>query len=590
MSIAATHASYYLKLLDFSFSNKFTAPKMMSKGNFFFNERIKAGFPLVNEACGNVFIARSRLAFPQGLRFVYDMFKGGHLSDVYAHPYFIEKQSNPDQPSPQLHLTEELQGCTRVVKSLMYMGDSTSKLDNAMMVVSDPTLLDADGRAYTVLYNPVEPDEKTLYVINKRLENKDVQAIIVPSRQAFGQLRMWMERFPKAHIIASGNGIPESAVEDGLFDTVVSRDDIEVDITTPFEAKFLEDDGFYRVVSEGNKWDGSRVFSDNHEESDMVPAGDRPSLDAKGKMRWDEAFGRAVDSIPLVHAGMHSGSTPNSNESSISATLKELAGKKEMDLGKKGKRGEDYESALLPEFVVASAAKRVAYRARIQRYIEKRFTFVPAPSLKATPLVGQASFADCNRPIFLTRNIAIQRVPGDDLTNELILLDRLSNSISCTDLFHGGYADFDPLNTWMCRVWFKFNRGGDYKDSRVMPGFKRAQITRHHGGLEEIQAFVKELGSLEPNHTGEDVFSRFDRDVGSKLFMSGPGRRSAASGGSKFHVNMVCHAHGTPPTIVNIRTLLLAQYDLAQCEKPHQQDRSIVEGMGIGISNPPTMM
>ncbi|KAG5488143.1 hypothetical protein LSCM1_08212 [Leishmania martiniquensis] len=111
---------------------------MMSKAAFMMQEQVRRKHVAITDVHSpNTFFVRGRLPFPQGLMAIAVLFKNKRPADVYAHPYFIEKQSDPSQPSPQLHLTEESQGIMKVMSGLRYMRDDNAKLDNTMVVVTD---------------------------------------------------------------------------------------------------------------------------------------------------------------------------------------------------------------------------------------------------------------------------------------------------------------------------------------------------------------------------------------------------------------------------------------------------------------------
>ena len=128
----------------------------MTKASYYMNEHLKKNVSLLQSVAPNVTIARARLPFPQGLDYIYQMFRGKHPADVYCHEYFIEKQTDPSQPSPQLHLTEEYQGILKVMKGLRYMSDRSAKLDSTMVSLEVPRSHDV------ILYNPLELDDRTL--------------------------------------------------------------------------------------------------------------------------------------------------------------------------------------------------------------------------------------------------------------------------------------------------------------------------------------------------------------------------------------------------------------------------------------------
>ncbi|PWU87734.1 hypothetical protein C4B63_85g78 [Trypanosoma cruzi] len=111
---------------------------MMSKAAYMMQDQLRRNYTLITDIHSpNIFIVRGFLPFPQGLAALTVLFRGKLAADVYSHPYFIEKQSDPSQPSPQLHLTEECQSVMKIIKGLHFMRDDSSKLDNTMVFVTD---------------------------------------------------------------------------------------------------------------------------------------------------------------------------------------------------------------------------------------------------------------------------------------------------------------------------------------------------------------------------------------------------------------------------------------------------------------------
>lgn len=458
---------------------------MMTKGTFFLNETLRKGAPMVTDIGQGCFMARSRLAFPQGLQFIYKVFQGRPLADVYSHGYFIEKQSNPSQPSPQFHLTEELQGIMRVMKGLIYMQDISSRIDNAMTVVRDPDS-SSEEEAW-VMYNPIELDEKTLPAFRQRLTGSNaylnpkigvdtemktqkniddaialrekiknkVKTIVVPSRQTFGQLAFWMSEFPNAKVIASGTEIPANVA--------------------------------------------AELFAGKTEEEKQLIL-----------KRFTFVSPAAVlTPITPQKSVASSSSIPSASESTKAASSSS-----DLDAPPQNLHN-------LSRYAISSTNEH-------------------------QPITARDSVIDPSNGIIPIDNTTLlRRVPGDAITNELVLLHKPSRCMACTDLFHGAYADFDPLNTWMCRAWFKFNRNGDYKDARVLPLFRRRQIEAQNGG------------AVEKGGKGIGPVAEFVRELVTSDEHFGGG-----------HFDIICHSHGTPPSRASAKELLMAQYDLLQMELP----------------------
>ena len=253
----------------------------------------------------NFWIARGSLPFKQGIDYIYNMFAGKSMADVYNHPYLVEAEHWPEQPSPQMQLTEEVQSVLRIAKGMFREADRTSMLDNTMSIVRDPS----SGRF--LLYNPVDLELKTREEIHQLLANGDVTDIVVPSRQTWQSLLLWTEKYPQATV-------------------------------------------------------------------------------------W------------------HAGSVP----------IETFAGK---DI-----------------------------------------------KLRYLPTGNTNTFEPNEDPIFPHCNF--YQIPGDQITNEHVLFHDDAMTLSCTDLYHGPYTDYDPLNTWLCRFWFKQQRLGDHKSKVFLPHFRKTQI------------------------------------------------------------------------------------------------------------------
>lgn len=91
----------------------------------------------------------------------------------------------------------------------------------------------------------------------------------------------------------------------------------------------------------------------------------------------------------------------------------------------------------------------------------------------------------------------LYKMHGDDMTNEHVMFHADSKTLSCTDLYHGGYTDLDPLNSWLCRFWFKCQKMGDHKNQVFMPKFRKSQIEKQ-GTVDLMQEAVDELTQVLP--------------------------------------------------------------------------------------------
>ncbi|CAD2221229.1 hypothetical protein AGDE_14804 [Angomonas deanei] len=125
------------------------------------------------------FCVRGRLPYPSGLLAVSTLFRNCKPADVYAHKYFIEKQSNPSQPSPQMHITEESQSIMKVISGLRYMKDDNSKLDNTMYICTDFDI-PADGRMLQCMKDLKK--ERELQSRLEKVEEAKAEQTVVPEK------------------------------------------------------------------------------------------------------------------------------------------------------------------------------------------------------------------------------------------------------------------------------------------------------------------------------------------------------------------------------------------------------------------------
>ncbi|CAD2221230.1 hypothetical protein AGDE_14803 [Angomonas deanei] len=137
--------------------------------------------------------------------------------------------------------------------------------------------------------------------------------------------------------------------------------------------------------------------------------------------------------------------------------------------------------------------------------------------------------------VLLTPDIELLQVAGDAVANEYVLYDKKSKVLACRELFHGAYSDLDPVNTWFCRVWFKFMKKGNYKRTDIIPRSKYWQLMRQDG-LQTTQRWV-------------DWLTR-NREIHSLVF-----------------------AHGTPPATGDCVNTLREQWGLPALQRlPHAEE------------------
>lgn len=628
---------------------------MMSKAAFLMQEQLRRNYVMITDTyMPNTFLARGRLQFPQGLTAIATLFHDKKPADVYAHPYFMEKQSDPSQPSPQLHLTEESQGIMKVMSGLRYMRDENSKLDNTMVVVTDyevevsgrmlivpedgesapfvsavrssqqakrapdashgsltlqqrallrrptshqlttapgggggignggaigsqsqnqpsggpgqrrdderdnrtdlasvgyttfpspegcasdpltsyryfkaslfgrralrreeeesgsgavniPSLFERCTGGYSVIYNPIELNEKTMVELLMKLKREErvVQAIVSPTRQSWRHLQVWADAFPDAELYSSGEipilSAPHTMSEKSLGDSgpgtpvsVTARrggcQDMGNGLTglsfpeVDLEAERLKEQ---EALSDSTKGK-SRAQAQPHAEGKTLPLGGTRGKGGKEAEEEEDTQGSPFDPADVLWSGC---------SLFIESAEHEI-----------GLRSED------------------AHRVRVL-----------APPPLPSDIKSEAGSLPPPHCVKLTSNIELLHIPGDTTTDEYVLYDATSATLACTDLFHGEYADLDPVNSWVCRVWFKFMKQGNHKRVDIVPRFKWLQVMQR-GTLNEILAAIEYVTRTRP--------------IQSLLF-----------------------AHGTPPMVVEPANVLRRQWGLPplhDVELPHR--------------------
>nr|CAJ2466232.1 unnamed protein product [Leishmania braziliensis] len=699
---------------------------MISKAAFMMQDHVRRHYVMITDVCSpSTFFVRGRLPFPQGLMAIAVLFKNKRPADLYAHPYFIEKQSDPSQPSPQLHLTEEAQGIMKVMSGLRYMRDDNAKLDNTMVVVTDYKVVvegrmpsvpqavstvpggpkispaqDASGRGaeghnlatgkaagrssgltleqramlrrtvhhvtqipggggdaglgfggmrspfvaasrpaaapsvalpsrppkasvtggarttsdshsstassdaastamhsvvpgystfptpedcatdarmsyrylkaaifgrraleeaeeasptrdidvpalfekrvggYTVLYNPIEVNERTFVELLLKLQQEErvVKAIVVPTRPAWRHLQVWADIFPDAELITSGEVplLPAVATWPPL-----SRSGSSGAATLPGSPS--------TAAASATEWRGGCQDMGNGMTGLSFPEVDLEAEAALERQRADEAAAKARATAEA--AQRERSSAPDKSDREVDEDDDdEMAG-----AGGAGTASEQARRAMLRRQrqkmklrqemraedarveAAASAAKWAP--AGVLEGAQASVSTMPATSPDAISndsgdpvdvLWSDVSFfltekrtqavglregdawrlrilapRDTSRPeppvdiLRLTPTIELLRIPGDSAVEEYVLFDANSNSLACTDLYHGEYADLDPANSWMCRVWFKFMKRGDYKHKGLVPRYKWLQV-QQQGSLSVIQSAIDELTRRRP--------------------------------------------------------------------------------------------
>jgi hypothetical protein len=438
-----------------------TRQKMMTKASFMMNEHLKNRVPLVQLIHPTLLVGRGRIMFPQGLHLIADIFKGQSPADMYAHHYFIEKQTDPTQPSPQYHLTEEYQGMLKVLKGLRYMTDKTAKLDTTMVAVVDEETNDV------YLYNPIELDEQAL-------------------PQFIGELATW--------------GVPEAKAE-------------------------VEKLGEVRRVAPLQRETPSGVQN----------AGGSLNLSA------ESAVEPTAHGVPSAYSRYRDARTGNDKRGGTNVTTRRVAG---IILPTKQSLWEPlkYWAQLFPDAAILTSLSTVPPREQlvkqgiteeVEAAFKKRMQPISTIDVKEATLSNNIT----RLPTSSTNRLDLVRVLGDPSTDEFVLFHKESSSLSCTDLFHGGYSDYDPVNSWVCRVFFKFMKEGNYKRADIPPRYKKETILKT-GDMSKFVSSVEQLCS------------------------------------DQFDWNTLLFAHGTPPVVESPKESLKLQWSLREATA---EDRMAVE-------------
>ncbi|KAG5512326.1 hypothetical protein JKF63_07851 [Porcisia hertigi] len=698
---------------------------MMSKAAFMIQESVRRNYLMITDVCHpTTFFVRGRLPFPQGMMAIATLFKNQCPADVYAHPYFIEKQSDPAQPSPQLHLTEESQGIMKVMSGLRYMRDDNAKLDNTMVVVTDykvevegrmpcmpqatltvpagPTIApaqDVSGRGapgchslagksarsssgltleqramlrrtvhhvartpggsggsnaglglggtrnspytasskwsttpstassvytsvnvgeeartakaihphmassggtgvgaaamlrvtpgystfptpedcatdvwmsyrylkaaifgrreleetgednptrrvdvsalfekriggYTVVYNPIEVDERTFAELLLKLQREErvVKAIVVPTRQAWRQLQVWADIFPDAELITSGEVPLLPAVSMSPFGDSNRRASADCAIVSQqHTAKPIKSvsatpsEPSSSVATPATEWRGGCQNM-----GDGITGLSFPEVDLEAEMSLERqgaeeaaAKAKATAEAAVVAAPRereHGTSVRGANEDEEEEEGDTAAERSQQAMLRRQQQKLQLRQEMRAAAVRGRASSVTAASSENTRddggdpvdvlwrdstfFTEKRAQAIGLREGDAWRLhiLSPRTSSPTEPPtevLRLTPSIELLRIPGDTTTEEYVMFDANSDSLACTDLYHGEYADLDPANSWMCRVWFKFMKHGDYKRTDLVPRYKWLQVLQQQS-LSMIQSALDDLTRQRP--------------------------------------------------------------------------------------------
>ncbi|CCW71330.1 unnamed protein product [Phytomonas sp. Hart1] len=560
----------------------------MSKAAYVMHDHIRRSYSYITDLhAPNTFLCRGRLSFPQGLTAIALWFYQKTPADLYAHAYFVERQANPGQPSPQMHTTEEVQGVLKVMQGLRHMRDDLTKLDNTMAVVTDflvpakATMLVFDPREANAGPPPPSPDlapppeddaregpnpfadGSSLYsshFSSTRTMEKIHEAPAKPSRVHFpgateavanaaatqAYFRDVLQAYKKERIDAMPDGNlmmkeNNAEAEEGprrLRNAVVGYREREGGHTILYNPCELNERTFAElilrlerekrvvktiVVPTRQTWRDLQVWADAFPDAAILASGGIPIAPAA---EGEEGRPRSGNIPPSpryrdVGNGVMGIIFP---EVDLEAEERE----READERTKGPgaafpadqpgfpgflHGEDPADVLwdpdashLFSTVGGSPVPRYGLRAEDAKRVRDLSKEGMPPSLSLTP------------------RIELLHVPGDAYTGEYVLYDHHSRHLACVELFHGGYSDFDALNTWLVRVWFKFMRRGSHKRIDLVPRFKWRQVGLQ-GTLGVLQGWLDELT-----------------------------RRRGIHG--------IAYAHGTPPLVDEAANRLREQWNL----------------------------
>lgn len=381
-------------------------------------QKIKQATSDICDLHPSLFFMRGKVSFPQGFFFLREMFAGKTAADVYAHPYFIDRNNDPTQPSPQMHLTEELQALMQLNRGLFFTHDQYSKLDQTMTVAFDDSS-SVQSQNYDVCTNNLSS-----YIQSTGNNNPKNNADWSYHRSYMGG------RSP--NIFSSPSTIVE---QNSLF------------VSPPEPVKKVD------VVEDSKKGGGGRVAY-IYNPMELTEAA------------WFVLSKRLLAEKTEVRALI----VPNRQglKPHLSRWLEMFPTAMFLFAS----------SSLSDEFV------QDVVRPHIQSQQVKNSSFTWEDKALA---LGEGQ----PHVHHLFSGAALLSVPGDSITNEFLLLHEPSRTLSCTDLFHGMYSDFDTHNSWMTRAFFKFQRDGDYKNMYLLPDFKKKLLFQQGVPISKIQEFIE---------------------------------------------------------------------------------------------------
>jgi hypothetical protein len=492
-----------------------------SKAAFTMARGIRSAAPTVNGIGENLWYVRGALRFDQGMQVLYNHFAGKHVAEALSHPFFIEKEYWPEQPSPQFQLTEEMQCLSMVVRGSFMGRDLSTHLDNTMALVRN----ERNPKEFA-LYNPITVNDATLGRVRDIIGNGTVVQIVVPTRVAWQSVGEWALQFPEAEIACSGN-VPPRFTRAGAQEV---QEELE---------RWKQDTGWYQRKRE---WEEKKAEEEQlkreADERNAKSVGRRRSINTNvdgplkrepGTDRWDNVptMVRMQQNVApgiIGSAGLTAPAMPYLDDQRMNKEdAKER--KKDFDLNRVG-RADVFSNAAFADELDEETRKKVTksepsapVRPDMPGMKKKKKKTAEAP--QPTPEEVEEAEREAKEllkpdpaPADMAPNVRIMdpyvghdifgdgasrllHISGDRATNEFAMFHAPSQTLACTDLYHGGYTDHDPMNTWLCRVWFKFQRAGNFKCMTTLPAYRKIQIEKH-GNMGEMQACVDDLTQAFP--------------------------------------------------------------------------------------------
>jgi hypothetical protein len=534
----------------------------LSKAAYNMTRGVKSSAPTVQQLHENLWIARGALRFPQGIQVLYNHFASKHPAECLSHPYFIEKEYWPEQPSPQFQLTEEIQCLMLVIKGNDFSRDVSTHLDNTMSILRNPVRTNEFA-----LFNPVEVSNSTLTEVRKVIGDGIVTKIVVPTKQTWQSVGEWALQFPHAEIFASGN-VPYRFTKKGSKEANEALEQWKQE-TKWYEREKEHAEAKQKELEEERLRAEERAAGKKPRPNMVRPAAPIEAMRGGGGGDGSR-YSFAPSQVRQQHAASLFGNTSigpspftymaNPTDEQHRMSPEDAAKrKKDVDLNRLG-RTDLFSNAAFADELDEGVRKRVVaanpHASTDELKTDSRAIIPPKKKKKkgepeprelsdeekeAIRKESLAMIAKEPAPDDVADNVSILdpytgldlfgegssrllHVSGDKNTNEFVLYHAPSKMLACTDLYHGGYSDLDPMNTWLCRIWFKFQRQGNYKSTTILPAYRRIVIEKF-GKIREVQECVDDLTRAFP-------------------------------------IKQIVPAHGTPPFIENAAEALREMYNL----------------------------